>query len=458
MIYKAQKSILVILLLFTQLTFAQDSSTADKKNGRFITTIDVDTLRTLDNGVSGQDMIKSASLTIQWWTLLGQPVYHYKFKWNIKDEVSFWHKKTGNNVHLYLDDLQAYPKLQKRFKQLKPSNLEIKLYATLIHHHSGGFASGESYRRFGDITYYKNDSTENWFRFISNLTIKHIPELLITTSGKVGDNLTPASPKDFAEFFDGSVVENLLYSDSKNSVNEKLALTYKLADKIEFSFAKISKIELPIRELTAIYDALQKEKENTKETQSLDELLEDDLEEESNDFQNLDDLLEEDTYSDTNTGDFLADYDETDQENTADNTNNDPFAGADSEDLLENSQNEIKKVRKKIDSHTCNGTWNAFQTGYADKNGEFIDSSELTFEQHNYGGSPVSLMTLSYNPKTRYQFSSDQAYQSYITERRERKRRAAIKKQEEERKGRIIYEKCKSEIEQWKSQIRSQYN
>tara|TARA_R110000796_G_scaffold71409_2_gene161978 strand:+ start:32702 stop:34240 length:1539 start_codon:yes stop_codon:yes gene_type:complete len=241
-------------------------------------------------------LLKDASIGIEWWTLLGEPVELYTVKWNSTGVFKTTVK--GKEVSVSRSALNKYPDLAKKFDNLKPYKIDFAIYGTADGRSSsvkrGGAFEYASF--FNQGSSYKKDGQSYDPYTLSARILYQIPDakILAGKSGEVIKNIVPESPMYWNEFiawkentsnysepdlkFDYLVL-NKSRSDyeklddaSKKTLNKKLKYLY--ANTNFFSLkAKITNLEWPKYELESLANEFLKreEKKETEEEQKEDD-------------------------------------------------------------------------------------------------------------------------------------------------------------------------------------------
>lgn len=73
--------------------------------------------------------VKDAVLIFQWWTLLGDPIEKYEFKWVTSGYYEVTYEEEGREVtkSIYRDQLLKYPDLLKKFDHIEPVNVDVEI-------------------------------------------------------------------------------------------------------------------------------------------------------------------------------------------------------------------------------------------------------------------------------------------------------------------------------------------
>lgn len=82
-----------------------------------------------DRRVAVKGFVKDAVLLFQWWTLLGDPVEKYGFKWLTSGYYEVMYEEKGQMVTkaIYRSDLAKYPDLLKKFDRIEPLNVDVEI-------------------------------------------------------------------------------------------------------------------------------------------------------------------------------------------------------------------------------------------------------------------------------------------------------------------------------------------
>lgn len=80
-----------------------------------------------ENSISVSGMVKGAVLTMDWWTLFGEPVENYNFQWTTTGRYSVY-KEGGKGYTVERNELAKYPDLLLRFNAIKPLDIKFVIY------------------------------------------------------------------------------------------------------------------------------------------------------------------------------------------------------------------------------------------------------------------------------------------------------------------------------------------
>jgi hypothetical protein len=329
----AREIILVIILIGINTSFSSVfAATSVKTDGTFS-----GQLVAMDTRVSQRSsgFISSVKLKVKWWGLLGQPVESYSLKWRMSDYINV----PSTNATLSRSMLSKYPALLKRFNNLKPHDIQLKIWFGISNNGRKDLNNSTHFNcSLPKIHIVKKDiySCDN---AIGYRIIQHIPHLMIAKSGQWDDNITPSSPRDWNSFIKW---KNLL---GAKHTNERAAETFKQATAIDFDELEVINVKIPSREINAIYQAYLKKEKNEEEEE--DEDKEDDnwldSDDESADSNNPDesedDWLDSDDESSGSNNSCESDK-ESESLNNSDESNDD-WLNSDSDMTASNSNSDF---------------------------------------------------------------------------------------------------------------------
>jgi hypothetical protein len=123
------KLIPILLLIFTFVANAQiyDGTLVEDSKGRFIGDIKVLGImnRATIDAVDKTGLLNEFTLKMKVWDYLGEPLEMYAFQWFRKESYRVRVDNTTRSIRL--DQLKEYPDLQKRFLDLRPTKVDIKI-------------------------------------------------------------------------------------------------------------------------------------------------------------------------------------------------------------------------------------------------------------------------------------------------------------------------------------------
>jgi|GEM_PF-1680484 len=290
---------ILLILLFTSVTniTAQShfSKTVPKEEGRFISgRVDADKFSIRSKDKTG--LVEEIHINIELWTLLGEPVEKYLFRWKRGSSVA-----ATDYTTLSESSLSKYPDLLKRFNALKPSKVKLRYYVSteLKPEH----VSTENLDVCGEKFINNLQITKN-ARWGSNggasghRDINSVVHLFISKADATGSEIIPSSPRDWLHFIDWG---------ETGVTNKKAYNTFKYAGKMTFYGVEVTEMELPMYEIDAIAKAYNKREKGEEETED---------DEEKNKEEGSDDFWEDgsENGNDTPYGDDFWDKDRIDVE------------------------------------------------------------------------------------------------------------------------------------------------
>jgi len=141
--------VLIMLSCFCVYFPANSQGTIQRSEGRFLASLDFNPASGIYNGrknriqnssnlpsfpdeyresgikVSG--MVKAAVLTMEWWTLFGEPVENYNFQWTTSGRYQVY-QEGGAGYTVERNKLAKYPDLLLRFDAIKPLDVKFVIY------------------------------------------------------------------------------------------------------------------------------------------------------------------------------------------------------------------------------------------------------------------------------------------------------------------------------------------
>lgn len=179
-----------------------------------------------DVGPASDGFIENIELEIQWWTLIGQAVEIYNFKWSPGGKIYLGDDGALGVLERY--KLAKYPDLQKRFDNLQPSGIKLSFKASF--HHQLGVSSYDALQA---------NSPNYYLRSLGDPSARRVTTQFLTGKpNKMQSGISPGSPRDWQSFLDWE-------DNAKGDPNVAAKNTFDLAKKITFSDLTIEEITLP---------------------------------------------------------------------------------------------------------------------------------------------------------------------------------------------------------------------
>ncbi|EPR72114.1 hypothetical protein ADIWIN_2953 [Winogradskyella psychrotolerans RS-3] len=196
-----------ILILLLSLTFAVNAQFSDLRDGRLIEDSkgrfigDIKVLgvrnRTTIDAADKTNFLNEFTLKMKVWDYLGEPLEMYAFQWYRKGYYTV--KVDNTSRSMSLDQLLEYPDLQKRFLDIRPTKVDIKIFGY------AGDGNSSDKNRVGKIKVEESSVPVN---VVYTYIVKDV-DLLIAREGEFREPTVAGSPPTWNEFF------NWQYSDPK---------------------------------------------------------------------------------------------------------------------------------------------------------------------------------------------------------------------------------------------------
>ncbi len=340
------KRLILILLPILSMVFSASSQsnfskTVDKKDGRFISGR-IDASEFSISALDRTGLVKEIHLNIELWTLLGEPVEKYLFRWKRGSSVM-----ASDYTRLDESTLAKYPDLLKRYLSLRPGTVELKYYVST--------QLAPQYVSVKDLDVCGKKFVNN-MQVTKNATwganegasgyreINSRAHFLITKEGATGNDIVPGSPKDWLSF--------IQWRDCSTKSNKTAFNTFKYANQMTFYGLEVTKLEVPTREIDAIAEAYNKREKKEKESQaeapgqseSMWESLDEAEANAGNDFESTEDNGNSDPWSSVGKSETDGNsWEDVESEKNVD----DPWSGVTSTEP-DNSNFEIKQENGKF--------------------------------------------------------------------------------------------------------------
>jgi len=141
--------VLIMLSCFCVYFPANSQGTIQRSEGRFLASLDFNPASGIYNGrknriqnssnlpsfpdeyresgIKVNGMVKAAVLTMEWWTLFGEPVENYNFQWTTSGRYQVY-QEGGAGYTVERNKLAKYPDLLLRFDAIKPLDVKFVIY------------------------------------------------------------------------------------------------------------------------------------------------------------------------------------------------------------------------------------------------------------------------------------------------------------------------------------------
>ncbi len=225
------------------------------------------------------ELMSSFQIGFEWWTLMGEPLEIYEFKWNSINSF----RVDGEILNRVA--LTKYPDLLKRFDALKPSSISVIINGMAegrgVEVKRGMIPEYSSYLSHYD-TYKKDGQSYDKYLLYKEFNRKiNSHKLIIEEAGKVGKDLVPGSPSwaDYIEFRHRS--GNWSNNEERAKVTKHL---FKLSSELKQIKAIATEITWPLGEMKSIlakYKEYEKREKMSEEVKVADWSLKDDKKKDS---------------------------------------------------------------------------------------------------------------------------------------------------------------------------------
>ena len=197
-----------------------------------------------ENNITVKEMVKGAVLSMDWWTLFGEPVENYNFQWTSTGKYHISEYGGRLNMTVTRDMVSKYPDLLMRFDALKPLDIKFKIYWK---------HSNEAYK---DRLHYTFSSSNRNQSVTTNVTTG----LLFEPSGKNPLSVPGIRQEKGLEFID-KMFDNYKHYDLNDEVKKTWLAEFNKANNIVIDAYYVTEIRWPVGEMKAIaelYDKYEK--------------------------------------------------------------------------------------------------------------------------------------------------------------------------------------------------------
>lgn len=237
-------------------TAAWPENSAPGKKSRAIVPLD-------PKGGDAFGVIGSLFITVDWWTLFGEPVENYIVEWTASGRFQV-KDSTGAIVTVTREEVERYPDLKLRFAQLKPKALDFTVWYRLDY--SGILSAADRAtldKRYRDLRQ-SGDTHYEAERLVKN------SQFLIAGSGTTP--LSAPGSHSWSDFVSSYVTTN--YDVTRYMAHQKpiIADILKRARSIEIMNVRVSRLEMPESEMRVIADKLRKYREGQADPTPLEQI------------------------------------------------------------------------------------------------------------------------------------------------------------------------------------------
>jgi len=203
-----------------------------------------------DNDGSMRGIMKEAVLFMEWWTLLGDPVESYLFKWKTSGYYEVMYEEDGKNVNkfVYRTQLEKYPDLLKWFDNIAPGNINFEIGFSM------GKLSEKDYRDFREKKSLFSSLGASGFKMDYNRKVEGI-QMLFERSERHPPFNVPVMANGWRDFMGVS-------SDVSDEKFGDLISLFRMAETVSINYFAITSIRWPIDGMIALakkFDKYEKE-------------------------------------------------------------------------------------------------------------------------------------------------------------------------------------------------------
>ena len=218
--------------IFVTSASAEDNAFSENREGRFTAEISTDGSSVQEHSAG---MMKSVTVAVEWWGLMGQPVYSYGFKWVPSQAIQL-----PDGRRLSRSNIAPYPDLQSRFDQLRPTQVTVSF----------------------DISVESKDDFQKPTHFVAINYEGGKAQGTVTTDslsagspGKMTTELSPGSPRRWRDFVNW-------WGDGGDSPDLSAQHTFQDAARIYFSNLRIISMRAPTTAAGVILDEFERREAN----------------------------------------------------------------------------------------------------------------------------------------------------------------------------------------------------
>lgn len=193
------------------------------------------------DGPSMRGLVGDAVLYLEWWTLLGDPVERYVFKWVTSGYYEIQYSDEGKSVQqtIYRKNLEKYPDLLKWFDNIAPNNVDLEI----------DFATGElgdkEYNDFRNKYNIMGDLGSEGYKMSYHATVNGA-NWLFAASGKDPALVVPQIPVGGWPDFLG------MPSDVSSTMKSRLIELFRLGKNVGIKGVRITRIDWSLESLVGL--------------------------------------------------------------------------------------------------------------------------------------------------------------------------------------------------------------
>lgn len=200
-----------------------------------------------DKNITVKNMVKGATLNMDWWILFGEPVENYNFQWTSSGKYHISEYSGNLNVTITREMVAKYPDLLMRFDAIKPLDVKFSIYWKL---------SNDAYKNGLHYTF----SSSN----INHSVLTNIRTgLLFELSGRNPLSVPSIRQEKGMQFIEKKFAQNQHYDLNDNEKKSWIS-EFKKTDRIFIDKYFVSEIKWPVAEMKAIAELFLKYEKGEK--------------------------------------------------------------------------------------------------------------------------------------------------------------------------------------------------
>lgn len=212
-----------------------------------------------EKDITVKGMVEAAVLTMDWWTLFGEPVENYNFQWTSTKKYHISEYGGRLNTTVTRDMLSKYPDLLMRFDALKPLDIKFRIYWK---------HSDEAYKKNLHYTFSSSNRNQSVCTNINT-------GLLFEPSGKEPLSVPGIRQGKGLEFIDQKF-DSYQHYDLNEAEKKSWIAEYNKSNSIIIEQFFVTKIQWPVAEMKTIAE-LYEQYENGEKKPSPIEIVNEEL-------------------------------------------------------------------------------------------------------------------------------------------------------------------------------------
>lgn len=188
-----------------------------------------------ENGITVKGMVRAAKLSMDWWTLYGEPVENYNFQWITTGQYQIY-VDGGSTTTVTRSMLSKYPDLVRRFDALKPLDIRFRIYWKL---------GSDDYRSVDNM--FSGGNRQN------SVTTEITTGFLIGTSRSSPLSVPGIRPGNGEQFI-SRMYDGFQHYDIRSEAKRSWVNQFNRAGTIRIDGFSVTGIRWPVSEMKAIAD------------------------------------------------------------------------------------------------------------------------------------------------------------------------------------------------------------